>query len=238
MANADFFKKNTAAGGFTADSYTKKAEQQAPALTPAQQKLARVEAGLPAVLKSQAVAGIALAAAVAVSVVGLGGAKLHSQYAKVADAMNVGVAQDVASGSMYTVRAQVEARAGAAQNVILAAGGFAGVDANIKAQAETALAGLNAVLAQPDANAAELHDADAALEAALNLLHADVQNHAPEALKTGAEQTAFSQFSSAGTILNHLSYNDAAQAYNQKASGFPAGLLGKLWGCGKVELFA
>ena len=237
MANADFFKKEPA-GGFTADSYTKKTAGKTPVLTPAQQKLARVEAGLPAVLKNQAVAGVVLAAVVAVSVLGLGGAKLHSQYAKVADAVNVGVAQDVASGDMYTVRAQVEARAGAAQNVILAAGGFSGVDANIMAQAESALAGLNAVLVQPDANAAELHDADAALEAALNLLHADVQNHAPEALKTGAEQTAFSQFSSAGTILNHLSYNDAAQAYNQKASGFPASLIGKLWGCGKVELFA
>ena len=237
MTNADFSKQDKAPGGFTADSYrTKKAPAEKP-LTPMQKKLAALEKALPSFLRRQATAVLILVLVAMVSVFGVGGGKFRGQYRKAVKSFSVGVAEDVESGSQYTVQAQLDRRAGAAANVILAAQGFAGVDQNMVAQAQTALDALNMAMAD-DAGPAALYDADAALEAALNLLHADVQAHAADATKTGAEQTAFSQFASAGNTLHHLSYNDAAQAYNNAAAGFPAAVIGKLWGCGKVELFA
>ena len=59
MANADFSqnKKQTAPGGFDAGSYREKAQpEQAVKLTPRQQKLAALEAKLPAALSTRAVA--------------------------------------------------------------------------------------------------------------------------------------------------------------------------------------
>ena len=235
MANADFTKQ-TAPGGFTGDSYQAKKKVEKP-LTPAQIKLSRLENALPGGLKNQAVAAAVLAVVIAVSVLGVGGAKLHGAWRTAADSFVNGVPADIASGDRYTMRAQLEARAAAANNVILAAGGFSGVNEAALSGARTALDAMQAALAE-NAGPAALYDADVVLEAAINLLHADVQAHAPEATKTGAEQTAFAQFASAGTTLRHLSYNDAVQSYQKQASGFPASLIGKLWGCGKVEPFA
>ena len=58
MANADFSQnKQTAPGGFDAGSYREKAKpEQAVTLTPRQQKLAALEAKLPAALSTRAAA--------------------------------------------------------------------------------------------------------------------------------------------------------------------------------------
>lgn len=237
MANADFSKQDTAPGGFNRDSYRKKAKPQAAALTPAQQKLAKAEKALPSVLQNQAVAAVLVAVVIVLSVFGINGAKLSGSYKKTKEAFTNGVAADIKSGDQYTMLAQLKIRSAAANNVIVAASGFAGVNQDIVAQAQSALDGLNTAV-QENAGPEALYDADTALDAAINLLHADVQTHAPEALKTGAEQSAFSQFASAGTTMNHLSYNDEAQEFNTKISKVPASIIGGLWGCGKVELFA
>ncbi len=237
MANADFSKQDTAPGGFNRDSYRKEEKNRAAALTPAQQKLAKAEKALPAGLRNQAVAAVLVAVVIAVSVFGVNGAKLSSSYKKAKNAFANGVAADVQSGDQYTMLAQLKTRAGAANNVIVAASGFTGVNQDIIAQAKAALDQLNAAL-QEGMGPEALYDADTALDAAISLLHADVQAHAPEALQTGAEQSAFSQFASAGTTMNHLSYNDVAQEFNNKVGKVPANLIGGLWGCRKVELFA
>ena len=236
MANADFTKQSGTPGGFTGESYQAEKKAEKP-LTPAQKKLSRLENALPGGLKNQAVAAVILTAAIAVSVLGMGGAKLHSAWRTAADSFVSGVAADVKSGSKYTMQAQLEIRAASARSVILAASGFSGVSGETLAGAQSALDAMDAALAE-GAGPEALYDADVALEAAINLLHADVKAHAPEANKTGAEHTAFSQFAGAGTTLRHLSYNEAANNYNEAAGGFPASLIGKLWGCGKVEPFA
>ena len=239
MANADFTKQSGTPGGFTGESY--KAEKKADKpLTPTQKKLSRLENALPGGLKNQAVAAVILVLVMAISVLGVGGAKLHSTYRHTADGFVSGFASDKTganSKKVMTMQGQLEDRAAAASSVILAAGGFPGVSKDTLLQAQTALDAMQAALAE-DAGPAALYDADVALEAAIKLLHADVQANAENANNTGAEQTAFSQFAKAGDVMSRLSYNEAANSYNETAAGFPAGLIGKLWGCGKVEPFA
>ena len=80
MANADFNPKQTGIpGGFDAGSYREKASpEQAVQLTPLQQKLAGLEAKLPAALTRQAVA-LALSIVVMLAAfAGFGGAKVRS----------------------------------------------------------------------------------------------------------------------------------------------------------------
>ncbi len=239
MANADFSKQEQTPGGFTSGSYRAKKTEQSKPLTPAQQKLAKVEKALPGAMQKQAVALVVLVLVMALSVFGIGGAKLRMGYQKAAGSFTHGVAEDVKSGGQYTMRAQLEIRAASAKNVLLAASGFDGVDQNVLDAAQVAVEGMEAALEADHGGTPEaLYDADVALESAINLLHAEVQANAPDAMQTGSEQTAFSKFASAGTTIHHLSYNEAAQAYNKKAGGFPANVIGKLWGCGKVDLFA
>ena len=81
MANADFSQnQNPNPGGFDADSYREAAPKTETArLTPAQQKLAGLEAALPAALRTQ---GAALALSVVVMLAaffGFGGAKLKAK---------------------------------------------------------------------------------------------------------------------------------------------------------------
>ena len=81
MANADFSQnKQTAPGGFDAGSYREKASpEQTVQLTPLQQKLAGLEAKLPAALTRQAVA-LALSIVVMLAAfAGFGSAKVRSK---------------------------------------------------------------------------------------------------------------------------------------------------------------
>ena len=96
MANADFNPKQTGTpGGFDAGSYREKASpEQAVQLTPLQQKLAGLEAKLPAALTRQAVA-LALSIVVMLAAfLGFGSAKLRSRYNEVRKWYTVGVAAD------------------------------------------------------------------------------------------------------------------------------------------------
>ena len=82
MANADFSQnKQTAPGGFDAGSYREKAKpEQAVTLTPRQQKLAALEAKLPAALSTRA-AALALSVVVMLAAFfGFGSAKLRGKY--------------------------------------------------------------------------------------------------------------------------------------------------------------
>ena len=80
MANADFSQNNkqTAPGGFDAGSYREKAKpEQTVRLTPRQQKLAALEAKLPAALSTRA-AALALSVVVMLAAFpGFGSAKLR-----------------------------------------------------------------------------------------------------------------------------------------------------------------
>lgn len=240
MANADFSKqKNTAPGGFSADSYRAEQKQAERPLTPVQQKLSKLENALPAFLKNQGAAAAVLAVVMCLSVFGVSGARLHKQYTRVRDSFSQGVAEDVKSGSQYTMAAMLAKRVSEANNTILAAQEFDGVSPNMVSQAQTALTAMQTAISEK-ADPAALYDADIALEAAIKLLHAEVQDTVPEAEKnqTGSEQSAYSQFYSAGNTMKHLHYNENAQSFNEQINWFPANVIGALWGCGTVQPFA
>ena len=57
-------------------------------------------------------------------------------------------------------------------------------------------------------------------------------------MKMGAVQGQYGQFNSAATIIGTLKYNDAVYDYQKETGGFPASVLGKLFGIQEVELFA
>ena len=83
-----------------------------------------------------------------------------------------------------------------------------------------------------------LYQADQALGAAIDQLYAKLQEQAADPMKMGAVQGQYSQFNRAQTIISNLHYNDAVQSYQKDVGGFPASVLGKLFGIQEVELFA
>ena len=72
----------------------------------------------------------------------------------------------------------------------------------------------------------------------IDQLYAKLQEQAADPMKMGAVQGQYSQFNSAQTIISNLHYNDAVQSYQKDVGGFPASVLGKLFGIQEVELFA
>lgn len=234
MANAEFSRQEqNKSAGFGAGSYREtNAAPAARTLTPLQQKLAGLEKALPAPLRTQAAAAALCVVLALVSVFGLGGAKLSARYREAANAFTAGVAAD----NGYTMWDELNARANNAANVITSAGNAAGVRAEYLTAAQTALDAYEAALAAGDVSG--LYDANEALTAAVDQLYADLQANSATPTSMGAVQTQYSQFNSAGNVLRNLSYNDTARQYNAEAGGFPASLIGALWGVQEVELFA
>ena len=241
MANGDFSqKKAEAPGGFDAGSYRPQAES-APArsLTPAQQKLAGLEKALPAPLKQQAAAALLALVIVAGSVVGIGGAKLRGRYNEAKSWYSVGVAAD----NGYTLSEELTERAFTAANVITSALNTQGLgsDSPEVTQAQQALEQFEDCQAQLDEGEGSMHamyEANAALDSAIDQLYAKMQELAEDPLNMGAVQTQYGRFNSAGTILGSLHYNEEVTRYQGETGGFPANLLGALFGIEEVELFA
>lgn len=57
-------------------------------------------------------------------------------------------------------------------------------------------------------------------------------------MKMGAVQGQYGQFNSADTVIGNLQYNDAVYEYQNDVGGFPASMLGRLFGVQEVEPFA
>ena len=83
-----------------------------------------------------------------------------------------------------------------------------------------------------------LYQSNETLGTAIGQLYAKLQEQAADPMKMGAVQGQYSQFNSAQTIISNLHYNDAVQSYQSDVGGFPANLLGRLFGVQEVELFA
>ena len=253
MANADFSREqNQARGGFDAGSYreAKRPEPQAERLTPLQQKLAGLEQALPAALAKQ---GTALALSVVVMLAaffGLGGAKLRSRYNEARQWYTTGVAAD----NGYTLSEELTTRANTAANIITTGGNTLGTDNAEVLAAQTALddfsACLEAVQSGGKAQALTslpyyqgstmhaLYQANEVLGARIDQLYAKLQEQAADPMKMGAVQGQYGQFNSAGTILGNLQYNNAVYDYQNDTGGFPASVLGGLFGVQEVEPFA
>ena len=251
MANADFSRQQNTNGGFDASSYRAAAPaEEEVRLTPFQQKLAGLEKALPAALGKQAVA-VALCIVVMLGCfIGFGGAKLRAKYDTVKNGFTTGVAAD----SGYTLNEELTTRLNTAANIITTASNTLGADSAEVQTAQAALDDFTAILAaiQSDGKSQAqtslpyyqgstmhaMYQANETLGTAIGQLYAKLQEQAADPMKMGAVQGQYSQFNSAQTIISNLHYNDAVQSYQKDVGGFPASVLGKLFGIQEVELFA
>ena len=251
MANADFSRQQNSTGGFDASSYRAAAPaEEEVRLTPFHQKLAGLEKALPAALGKQAVA-VALCIVVMLGCfIGFGGAKLRAKYDTVKNGFTTGVAAD----SGYTLNEELTTRLNTAANIITTASNTLGADSTELQTAQAALDDFTAILAAiqsggksqaqtslPYYQGSTMHamyQANETLGTAIGQLYAKLQEQAADPMKMGAVQGQYSQFNSAQTIISNLHYNDAVQSYQKDVGGFPASVLGKLFGIQEVELFA
>ena len=252
MANADFSQKqNSTPGGFDAGSYREKARpEETVRLTPLQQKLAGVEAKLPATLSTRA-AALALSVVVMLAAfLGFGSAKLRSRYNEARKWYTVGVAAD----NGYNLSEELTTRMNTAANIITTASNTLGADRTEVQTAQAALDSFSACLGAvqsdgkihaPDSLSVYtggrmhmLYQSNETLGTAIGQLYAKLQEQAADPMKMGAVQGQYGQFNSAATIIGTLQYNDAVYDYQKETGGFPASVLGSIAGVKEVEPFA
>ena len=244
MANADFSRQqNQPTGGFDASSYRAAAPaEEEVRLTPFQQKLAGLEKALPAALSKQAVAVALCIVVMLACFVGFGGAKLRAKYDTVKNGFTTGVAAD----SGYALNEELTTRLNTAANIITTASNTLGADSTEVQTAQAALDSFSACLGAvqsdgkihaPDSLSVYtggrmhmLYQSNETLGTAIGQLYAKLQEQAADPMKMGAVQGQYSQFNSAQTIISNLHYNDAVQSYQKDVGGFPASVLGKLFG--------
>ena len=240
MANADFSQNNkqTAPGGFDAGSYREKAKpEQTVKLTPRQQKLAALEAKLPAALSTRA-AALALSVVVMLAAFfGFGSAKLRGKYNTAYQWFTAGVAAD----NGYNLSEELTTRMNTAANVITTASNTLGADNAEVLTAQDALTAFSNDLDGVKAGKTRLHalyEDNETLGTAIDQLYAKLQEQAADPMKMGAVQGQYGQFNSAATIIGTLQYNTAVYEYQKDVGGFPASVLGTLSGVKEVEPFA
>ena len=239
MANADFSQnKQTAPGGFDAGSYREKAKpEQAVRLTPRQQKLAALEAKLPAAFSTRA-AALALSVVVMLAAFfGFGSAKLRGKYNTARQWFTAGVAAD----NGYNLSEELTTRMNTAANVITTASNTLGADNAEVLTAQDALTAFSNDLDGVKAGKTRLHalyEDNETLGTAIDQLYAKLQEQAADPMKMGAVQGQYGQFNSAATIIGTLQYNTAVYEYQKDVGGFPASVLGTLSGVKEVEPFA
>ena len=238
MANADFSQKQQNPGGFDAGSYREqKKPEETVRLTPAQQKLAALEAKLPGALRTQA-AALALSVVVMLAAFfGFGVAKLRTKYNEARQWFTVGVAAD----NGYNLNEELNTRANTAANVITTGSNTLGTDNAEVQAAQAALTAFNDALEGANAGSTRMHalyQDNETLGAAIDQLYAKLQEQAADPMKMGAVQGQYGQFNSANTIIGSLKYNEAVYDYQKETGGFPANVLGGLAGIKEVEPFA
>ena len=239
MANADFSQNRSGApGGFDAGSYRETAKQETVVpLTPLQKKLAGLEQKLPKALSTQAAALVLSVVVMLAAFVGFGGAKVRARYNEAKQWYTVGVAAD----NGYNLNEELTTRMNTAANVITTASNTLGADNAEVLAAQDALTVFSNDLDGVNAGKTRLHalyEDNETLGRAIDQLYAKLQEQAENPMKMGAVQGQYGQFNSAGTILGTLQYNSAVYDYQKDVGGFPASLLGSLFGVKEVEPFA
>ena len=239
MANADFSQnKQTAPGGFDEGSYREKAKpEQAVRLTPRQQKLAALEAKLPAALSTRAAALVLSVVVMLAAFFGFGSAKLRGKYNTARQWFTAGVAAD----NGYNLSEELTTRENTAANVITTASNTLGADNAEVLTAQDALTAFSNDLDGVKAGKTRLHalyEDNETLGTAIDQLYAKLQEQAADPMKMGAVQGQYGQFNSAATIIGTLQYNTAVYEYQKEVGGFPASVLGALSGVKEVEPFA
>lgn len=240
MANADFSREqNRTPGGFDSGSYreAKRPDTEAVRLTPLQQKLAGLEKALPAALAKQGTALVLSVVVMLAAFVGFGGAKVRGKYNEARQWYTTGVAAD----NGYTLSEELTTRANTAANIITTGGNTLGADNAEVLAAQDALTVFQNDLDGLNAGKTRMHAVyqdNTALGAAIDQLYAKMQEQAADPMKMGAVQGQYGQFNSADTVIGNLQYNDAVYEYQNDVGGFPASMLGRLFGVQEVEPFA
>lgn len=240
MANADFSREqNQTPGGFDSGSYreAKRPDTEAVRLTPLQQKLAGLEKALPAALAKQGTALVLSVVVMLAAFVGFGGAKVRGKYNEARQWFTTGVAAD----NGYTLSEELTTRANTAANIITTGANTLGADNAEVLAAQDALTVFQNDLDGLNAGKTRMHAVyqdNTALGAAIDQLYAKMQEQAADPMKMGAVQGQYGQFNSADTIIGNLQYNDAVYEYQNDVGGFPASMLGRLFGVQEVEPFA
>ncbi|MDD4850010.1 MAG: hypothetical protein PHO10_04855 [Gemmiger sp.] len=188
-----------------------------------------METKLPAPLKKRSTGGMALVALALVAVLGIGGAKLRGVHS------GVTALYTTQNSFGQSIVADLDLRADAAANLIRMCGSLLGTDAPEVAAAQQALDDWNATTA---AHPAQQYSANTALGSAVDAMYQAAKGQAGQ--KLDAISTQYNEFLSRQDIVQRevaTGYNKKAEAYNKKVSGFPANVIGMLWGAGKVELY-
>ena len=240
MANADFSREqNQTPGGFDSGSYreAKRPDNETVRLTPLQQKLAGLEKALPAALAKQGTALVLSVVVMLAAFVGFGGAKVRGKYNEARQWFTTGVSAD----NGYALSEELTTRANTAANIITTGANTLGADNAEVLAAQDALTVFHNDLDGLNAGKTRMHAVyqdNTALGAAIDQLYAKMQEQAADPMKMGAVQGQYGQFNSAGTIIGNLQYNDAVYEYQNDVGGFPASMLGRLFGVQEVEPFA
>ena len=240
MANADFSREqNQTPGGFDSGSYreAKRPDTEAVRLTPLQQKLAGLEKALPAALAKQGTALVLSVVVMLAAFVGFGGAKVRGKYNEARQWFTTGVSAD----NGYALSEELTTRANTAANIITTGANTLGADSTEVLAAQDALTVFQNDLDGLNAGKTRMHAVyqdNTALGAAIDQLYAKLQEQAADPMKMGAVQGQYGQFNSADTIIGNLQYNDAVYEYQNDVGGFPASMLGRLFGVQEVEPFA
>ncbi len=262
MANADFSREqNQTPGGFDSGSYreAKRPDTEAVRLTPLQQKLAGLEKALPAALAKQGTALVLSVVVMLAAFVGFGGAKVRGKYNETRQWFTTGVPAD----NGYALSEELTTRANTAANIITTGANTLGADSAEVQAAQAALDDFSACLEAVQNGSKKqsltslpyyqgsamralyqgsamraLYQANEALGTVIDQLYAKMQEQAADPMKMGAVQGQYGQFNSADTIIGNLQYNDAVYEYQNDVGGFPASMLGRLFGVQEVEPFA
>lgn len=189
----------------------------------------QIESKLPAPAKKRPAAVHAIVLAALVAVFGIGGAKLKGRQASV-QALYTATNEH---GSGMT--GDLALRADAAANLIRLCGQVLGTDDATVQAAQAALDGWNA--AADAGGPADQFAANTALGGAVTAMYqqTDAAGGVTEAISG-----QYTEFLSRQDIILRTAandYNPAAQGYNDTVSGFPANVIGLLWGAGEVQLF-
>ena len=240
MANADFSQKqNQTPGGFDSTSYRETAHPDAETVqrTPLQEKLAGLEKALPAALAKQETALVLSVVVMLAAFVGFGGAKLRGKYNEARKWYTTGVSAD----NGYNLSEELTTRANTAANIITTGSNTLGSENAEVLAAQDALTAFQNDLDGVNAGTTRMHalyEANETLTSAIDQLYAKLQEQAADPMKMGAVQGQYGQFNSSGTILGNLAYNQAVYDYQNDVDGFPANVLGGLFGVKEVEPFA
>lgn len=195
--------------------------------------LGEVETKLPAPAKKRPVAAGVLALCVLVSVFGIGGNALKSQYRAVCDSYTAtdkyghGIQQDFAT------------QADAAANLIRLCEPVLGSDNDAVFTAADTLGAWNTSVEEDGAQPPVQYAVNKHLYSAVDALYAAGSAKASGDVKRQMD-TQYDAFVSAQATIERAAaaYNQQADAYNQQAAAFPANVISTLWGVGEVPGFS